>query len=127
VASHLEELRAVPTQGIFLDCLYDERHFTVFKKEIWPGGKMDPDLVSLTLRAAEENDFKIRTSVIPFGATDGSAFALAGIPSVSMFMQDMSKMAPNYHTRQDTVENIRPQSITIALQTVIDMVRHLDQ
>jgi aminopeptidase YwaD len=123
---HLEEMKALPTYGIFLDCLYDEQYFTVFKREIWPGGKMDRGLVDLMLKAAGENDFKIRTSMIPFGATDATAFARAGIPSVSMFMQDMSKMAPNYHTRLDTIENVRPQSLTVTLQTVIDMLRHLD-
>jgi aminopeptidase YwaD len=126
-ARHLEECHALPTYAIFLDCLYDEDYFTVFKREIWTGAKLDPGLVDLTLKAAGENDFKIKTGVIPFGATDGSAFALAGIPSVSMFMQDMSKMAPNYHTRLDTIEQIRPRSLAVALQTVIDMVRHLDE
>jgi aminopeptidase YwaD len=124
---HLEELKALPTQGIFLDCLYDEDYFTVFKREMYMGVGLDPGLVDLTLKAAGENDFKITTGVIPFGATDGSAFAQAGINTVSMFMLDMSRMPPNYHTRHDTIEYIKPRCLAVALQTVIDMLRHLDQ
>ena len=126
-ARHLEECRALPTYAIFLDCLYDEDYFTVFKREMYMGVGLDPGLVDLTLKAAGENDFKIKPGVIPFGATDGSAFAQAGIATVSMFMLDMSRMPPNYHTRHDTIEYIRPRSLAVALQTVIGMVRHLDE
>jgi Peptidase family M28 len=124
---HLEEFSAIPTYGIFLDCLYDEDYFTVFKREMYMGVGLDQGLVELTLKAAGENDFKIKTGVIPFGATDGSAFAQAGINTVSMFMLDMSRMPPNYHTRHDTIDYIKPRCLAVALQTVMDMVRLLDQ
>jgi Peptidase family M28 len=126
-ARHLEEFSAIPTYGIFLDCLYDEDYFTVFKREMYMGVGLDQGLVDLMHKAAGENDFKIKTGVIPFGATDGSAFAQAGINTVSMFMLDMSRMPPNYHTRHDTIEHIKPHCLAVALQTVIDMVRLLDQ
>jgi hypothetical protein len=54
-ARHRDESRAIPSYAIFLDGIYDERYFTVFQKEIWPSGKMDPDLVSLAREAAKED------------------------------------------------------------------------
>lgn len=125
-ARHREECEDPPTQAIFLDGIYDERHFTVFRKEIWPGAKMDPNLVDIARQAAEDNGFEIEVGVLPLGATDASAFALAGIPSVSMCLWDTTRLVPHYHTRYDTIERIRPQSLTVALQTVIDMLRRID-
>jgi hypothetical protein len=125
-ARHREECEVLPTYAIFLDGIYDEKYFTVFRKEIWPGGKMDPYLVDLAVKAAEDNDFEIKTRILPLGATDASAFALAGIPSVSMCLWDTSRLVPHYHTRHDTIDLIRPQSLSIALQTVIDMLRRID-
>jgi len=125
-ARHREECVDLPSYAIFLDGIYDERHFTVFRKEIWPGAKMDPYLVGLAREAAEENGFEIEVGILPLGATDASAFALAGIPAVSMSLWDNTRLVPHYHTRHDTIEHIRPQSLRAALQTVIDMLRHID-
>lgn len=125
-ARHRAECEELPAYAVFLDGIYDERHFTVFRKEIWPGGKMDPHLVGLTQEAAKENGFEIRESVLPLGSTDASAFALAGIPSVSMSLWDTTRLVPHYHTRYDTIDRIRPHSLTVALQTVVDMLRKID-
>ena len=125
-ARHLEECGDLTTCAIFLDGIYDERYFTVFRKELWPGAKMDTSLVRLAREAAEENGFGIDEGVLPLGATDASAFALAGIPSVSMCLWDTSRLVPHYHTRHDTIEHIRLQSLKVALQTVVDMLRRID-
>ncbi|MBU4218020.1 MAG: Zn-dependent exopeptidase M28 [Actinobacteria bacterium] len=125
-ARHRKECEDPPAQAIFLDGIYDERHFNVFRKEIWPGAKMDPYLVDLARQAAEDNGFDIEVGILPLGATDASAFALAGIPAVSMCLWDTTRLVPHYHTRYDTIEHIRPQSLAVALQTVIDMLRRID-
>lgn len=123
---HSEEATALPAYAIFLDGIYDEQFFTVFKKEVWPGGKMDPYLVDLAMKAAGDNGFKIKAAPLPLGATDATAFARAGIPSVSMCLWDATRLVPHYHTRYDTIDQIRPESLTVALQTVIDMLQGID-
>jgi hypothetical protein len=125
-AKHGKTMKTMPTFGIFLDGIYDEQYLTVFKREVWPGAKLDPYLVELAQEAAGRNGFKIKTTVLPVGATDASAFALAGIPSVSLSCQDSSRLVPHYHTRHDTMEHVRPQSLAVSLQTVIDMLKHID-
>jgi aminopeptidase YwaD len=124
--SHRAEQENLPASAIFLDGIYDESFFTVFRKEVWPGGKMDPGLVDLAHQAAEDNGFEIKVGVLPLGATDASAFALAGIPSVSMCLWDNTRLVPHYHTRHDTIEHIKPRSLTVALQTVIEMLKRID-
>jgi hypothetical protein len=125
-ARHVAEQEDLPASAVFLDGIYDESFFTVFRKEVWPGGKMDPRLVDLARQAAEDNGFELRVGVLPLGATDACAFALAGIPSVSMSLWDTKRLVPHYHTRYDTIEHIKPRSLAVALQTVIDMLRRID-
>jgi len=126
-ARHLEELKAIPTFGIFLDNIEDENFLTVFKREISTGAKLDPRLVKLAQEVADENGFRIKTSVIPLGATDASAFALANIPAVSILCHNTARLMPNYHTRHDTIEYVRPQALTVTLQLVVDMLKRLDR
>jgi len=125
-ADHRVEPDGLPAQAIFLDGIYDEQFFTVFRKEVWPGATMDPGLVDTTLRAARIVGQDIALHVLPLGATDASAFALAGIPSVSFSLAENQKLAPNYHTRYDTIDWIRPESLAVALQTVIEMLKLID-
>ncbi len=119
--------RGLPAYGIFLDGIYDEDFFIVNRKEVWPGGRMDPGLVKLTLESARSNGFDVKETILPLGATDATAFAKAGIPAVSISLWDTSRLVPHYHTRLDTIDRIKPRSLAVALQTMIEMVKRLDE
>ncbi len=125
-ARHKKEFTRVPTYAIFLDGIYDESFLTVFRKELWCGAKMDPYLVSLAEDAAAACGYPIKNTVMAVGATDGSAFAREGIASVSICCQDSSRLVPNYHTRHDTIEFVRPQSLKVTLRLVLEMLRRID-
>jgi len=125
-AKHLEESKTLPTYVIVLDGISDERHFSVMQKEVWLSAKMDPYLVDVAKDAAKDNGFEIKSGVLPLGATDASAFCQAGIPAVSLILTDNTTLVPYYHTRLDTMECVRPESLTVCLQTVIDMIRKID-
>jgi Zn-dependent M28 family amino/carboxypeptidase len=126
-ARHKHEYADLPTCAICLDNIADENIHTAYKREIWCGAKMDPYLVDVAREAAAANGREIITTVMAVGATDGSAFAREGIPSVSICCYDSSRLMPNYHTRHDVIENVRPQSLSVALQLVIDMLQRIDQ
>ncbi len=123
---HKKEFMRLPTYAIFLDGIYDESFLTVFRKELWCGAKMDPYLVGLAEEAAAACGHPIKSTVMPVGATDGSAFAREGIASVSICCQDTSRLVLNYHTRHDTVEHVRPQSLEVTLRLVLEMLRRID-
>ncbi len=125
-ANHAPDGDTLTSCGIFLDGIYDEQFFTVFTKEVWPGGKMDPGLVELAVGSANDSGYDIKKALLPLGATDASAFAIAGIPSVSMCLWDASRLVPHYHTRYDTIDHIKPSSLTVALQTLIEMLSRID-
>ncbi len=126
-AAHATEMREFPTWAIFLDGIYDQRFLTVFEREIWPGGRMDPRLVELAVECARRLGYPIRRGILPLGATDASAFARQGIPSVSVTLWDTTRLVPHYHTRLDTEERIKPESLGVALGLVVEMIREIDE
>jgi len=44
-----------------------------------------------------------------------------------LLAQDTSKLVFNYHTRHDTLDNVRPRSLSVMLQMVKDMIAELDR
>jgi Zn-dependent M28 family amino/carboxypeptidase len=126
VSKHKEDFTSVPTYGIFLDGICDENFLTVFTREVWPGARHDARLIELANSVASENGLSMKNGVLPVGATDAAAFSLAGVPSVALCCQDNSRLVPNYHTRLDTIDYVRPESMEVSLQIVIGMLNHLD-
>ena len=127
VSKHLTEMKETPTYGLLLDCIYDEKFLTVAKREIFTGATHNHDLVKMAQEVAAIHSWPIAAKVIPVGATDASAFSLRGIPSICLLCQDISRLVPNYHTRNDTYAYIRPESLSVSLQVVIDMIERIDQ
>ena len=127
VKAHQKELQATPTFGIFLDGIYDEKYLTVVNREVFTGAKHDPYLVKLAQQCAAERAWPIKALPIPMGASDAAAFSREGrVPSICLLCQDISRLVCNYHTRFDTIEHIRPESLAVSLQLVIDMLEKLD-
>ncbi len=125
-ARHRKEILSLPSHAIFVDGVYDEGFLTVFRKELFCGAEMDPYLVELAREAAAANGYPMKTMTLQLGATDASAFVREGIPSVSMCCWDVSRLVPHYHTRLDTIDRLRPQSLAVSLQVVLDMLKRLD-
>jgi len=125
-AAHAEEMKALPTWGLFLDGIYDEQFLMVNRKEISMGTKMDPHLVSLAEEVTREHGWPLHVGVLPVGATDASAFVQEGIRSLSLGCVDTSKLPPHYHTRLDTIDYVRPESLSVSLQLVAEMIERID-
>ena len=127
VKKHLNELKETPTYALFLDGIYDEKFLSVTNRELCTGAKHDPQLVRMAQEVAASHGWPIRSRWIPLGATDASAFSVKGIPAICLHCQDTSRLVPNYHTRNDTCEHIRPESLAVSLQMVIDIIERLDK
>ena len=124
---HREDFHRLPTYGLFIDGVYDERHLTAVPREIALGTRHDSALVALAQQVAEKNGWPLFQHVIPFGATDASAFAPHGVRTVALLCQDATRLVPNYHTRLDTLDRVRPQSLSTMLQLVHEMIAELDR
>ena len=127
VSKHLQEMKTTPTYGLFLDGIYDEKYLTVTDRELCTGAKHDPELVKMAQDAAASRNWHIFTRMISIGGTDASPFSLKGIPAICLHCQDTTRAVPNYHTRDDTYEHIRPESLAVSLQLVLDMLKQIDK
>lgn len=124
---HRAELHAIPTFVLNVDGVYDERYLTVIHRELTTGARHDPRLIRLARERARARGFACHQHVIPLGASDATAFAQAGVPSVTLLCQDATRLVPNYHTRLDTLEHVRPESLRVMLQLVLDMIEEIDR
>jgi len=124
--AHGRELRSLPCYVLNVDGVYDEQFLTVVERELALGVRHDPRLVALAERVAGRRGWKLRRGLVPFGGTDAAVFTRAGVSSVSLGCQDISRLVPNYHTRLDTLERVRPDSLTVMLQVVLDMIEEID-
>jgi hypothetical protein len=126
VERHLDEMKATPAYGLFLEVIYDERFLKIASREICTGARHDRGLIRLAEQVAGRHGWALDVKLIPFGGTDASPFSLKGIPSVCVLCQDISRLVPNYHTRNDTYDHIRPQSLSVSLQLVLEMLKEID-
>ena len=127
VKKHLQELKQTKTYGVFVDGVYDEKFLSVVHREICTGARHDPVLVKMAQDAAAARKWPILRTAIPLGASDATEFSNAGISATCLVCQDTSRLVPNYHTRYDTIEHIRPESLAVTLQLVIDMLERIDK
>ncbi len=128
VTRHLEELKSLPTYGLFLEMIKDEKDLAVWKGESSTGARHDPQLVKMAQEVAASHDWPIFVGQMPvLMTTDTDSFSLNGIPAVCLTSCDHSKIDPTYHTRYDTCDHIRPESLSVMLQLVIDMIQRIDE
>ncbi|MEW5946418.1 MAG: M28 family peptidase [bacterium] len=128
VTAHGKEMKKLPTFGLFLDGIYDEKFLTVVSRELFTGAKHDPGLVRTALSAAADRGWRMKKKMVLLGGTDAAAFSReGGIPSTCILCQDISRLVPNYHTRNDTIEHIRPESLSVTLQLVVDIIERIDK
>jgi aminopeptidase YwaD len=126
VKKHLAELKRTPTYGIFLESTADERHLTAATGELFTGAKHDRTLVEMACKIAAGHGWPIKSKSIPLGATDAVAFSKKGIRATCLLSQDTTRLVPNYHTREDTPEHVRPEALSVTLQMVIEMIQRID-
>jgi hypothetical protein len=126
VERHGNELRALPSHGIFVDSVYDERLVTILTSELFTSVRHDPRLIALAKDAATKRGIQTRETALLLGATDASAFGGAGLSSVCLIAQDTTRLVPNYHTRLDVIDYVRPEALAVIMQLVLDMLERID-
>jgi Zn-dependent M28 family amino/carboxypeptidase len=127
VEQHRAELRALPTHGIFVDSIYDETHLTIITSEPFTGARHDAFLIRLAQEEAARRGQPIHDTLLALGATDASAFGVDGLSSICIIAQDTTRLVPNYHTRLDVIDHVRPESLAVVMQLVLDMIERIDE
>jgi hypothetical protein len=127
VERHATELRRIPTFGLFLDGICDERHLAAVRREYFTGARHDDRLVRLACEVGARRGWQVKTTDIPVGGTDAAAFSRIGVPAFTLVAMDCASLVENYHTRLDTLDRVRPAALSRALQTVLDVLESLDR
>lgn len=128
VTKHLEKLKTIPTYGLFLEMIKDEKNLAVWKGESSTGARHDPELVKMAQEVATSHNWPIFVGQMPvLLTTDADSFSLNGVSAICLTSCEHSKLDPTYHTRYDTYEHVRPESLSVMLQMVIDMIQRIDE
>ena len=128
VTTHLREMKAMRTYCLNVDGVKDEKFLSVVKGESPTGAKYDPELVKMAQDVAESHNWPVAVvQQPPLFPYDATPFALNGIRATCLYCADSSKWDPTYHTRYDTYEHIRPESLSVMLQLVVDMIQRIDK
>jgi hypothetical protein len=127
VERHATELRRIPTFGLFLDGICDERHMAAVRREYFTGARHDDRLVGLACEVGALRGWEVKPADILVGGTDAAAFSRIGVPAFTLVAMDCRSLVDNYHTRLDTLDRVRPEALSRALQIVLDVLESLDR
>ena len=113
----------VETIFVGFDTVRDAEYMMIYERDMNGLVKLDKDACALMKDAAAKCGEDVPLGAIPLGSTDAAAAAQAGIKAASFVAMDPAP-ARYYHTRLDTADNLRPETISkgveIALQSLFD-------
>lgn len=113
----------VETVFASIDTIRDEDFISIYNRDMSGMIRNDEQACWLMKNAAEKIGIDVPMAPIPLGATDAAAASQAGVKAASLVAMDPAP-ARYYHTRLDTAENLKPETIEkgleIAIQTVFD-------
>jgi len=115
------------TYAVFLDAIADLAHLKVVTREWGPRARHDERLVAMVCEEGWARGIPVQPAVIRFGGTDAAAFTRAGIPSVAIVGQAVDRLPPEYHTRLDTPDRVRPEALEATLAIVLGILRRLEE
>jgi len=128
VRRHLKELKATPTYALCLEMIVNEDSLEVLEGESSTGARHDPQLVKMAQEVAASHNWPVAVIQLPPPhGTDAAPFSLSGIPATCLASNQLGFNDPTYHTRYDTYEHVRPESLSAMLQLVIDIIEWLDK
>lgn len=110
-----------------LDSIKEKKYLTIASSELNTLVFYDKANVQLV-----ENSFKAMNTayhVLPIGvgASDASAFHIAGLPAVCVIGMRSDSLDPIYHTRLDVIENIEPEALDAMKEVLIHFIETWDK
>ncbi|MGB9734753.1 MAG: DUF4910 domain-containing protein [bacterium] len=112
VKRHLNELKSIPTYVLNFDMVGGDGVLRVVKKELEVRSTHSKDFVNFVCTAAQKGNVKVKKAILPFGNTDATPFSRKGILATSIVRLDATGLPGHWHTPEDTVKNIKEDSLT---------------
>lgn len=110
-----------------LDTIKEKEHLTIVTTEINTFVSYDKKHVQLVENAFNDTNTPYKKLPIAVGATDASAFHIAGLPAVCVIGMQSEKLDPCYHTRLDTVDLIEEEALQSMKKVLINFIETWDR
>lgn len=122
-----ERLKKENAVLINFDTIKSKEHLTLVTGEINTLVKFPPELVNEMEKAFQSVNVSMKKRAIPIGASDGSAFAIEGLPAITIIGMDSDNYDPCYHTRLDNLSNLEPEGLTEMKKVLVHFIKTRDQ
>lgn len=109
------------------DTIKSKEHLTLVTGEINTLVKFPHDLIHEMEQAFQTMNVSMKKKAIPIGASDGSAFAIEGLPAITIIGMDSENYDPCYHTRLDNLNNLEPEGLAEMKKVLIHFIKSRDQ
>lgn len=120
-----KELVTDNTYAINLDSFRDMEHFNVVKKDTLQFIPFDKELIELSKQAIENCNLQSHIIENPVGGSDSTAFAKAGIKTITLNAQD-PRPTDYYHTTNDGMDNLNIDTLEKGFDVVVELIRLID-
>lgn len=120
-----KELVTDNTYAINLDSFRDMEHFNVVKKDTLQFIPFDKELTELSKQAIENYNLQSHIIENPVGGSDSTAFAKAGIKTITLNAQD-PRPTDYYHTTNDGMDNLNIDTLEKGFEVVVELIRLID-
>lgn len=119
--AHKEEYEDVPTIVVALDTFRDLEDMAVYDRDLSGTLRHDLQVKYLVKNAAANCGYDLPFASIYVGGSDAAAFTRQGYQATCL-----AAMNPDppvyYHTRGDTVENMRPECINVGIDIMTEVI-----
>ncbi|HRH56297.1 MAG TPA: DUF4910 domain-containing protein [Chitinophagales bacterium] len=124
--SHKQQLLDEKAFLFNIDTIKDLEHLTIGLSETNTLVKYDEKYVNLVEASFKATHVNYKKLGLHVGASDGSAFAIEGLPAICIIGMDSEKLDPCYHTRLDTIDCIHPEAMEAMKKVVIHFIEIWD-
>ena len=114
------------TYVLNLDSFRDMDNFNVVCKDSLQFVPFDKELIQLSKQAIDNCNVQSHLIENPIGGSDSTAFARAGIKTVTLNAQD-PRPTNYYHTTNDGMDNLRIDTLEKGFEVVTELIRLIDE
>lgn len=121
-----KEIVTEDTYALNLDSFRDMEHFNVVKKDTLQFVPFDKELTQLSKQAIDNCGVESHIIENPVGGSDSTAFAKAGIKTITINAQD-PRPTNYYHTTNDGMDNLNIDTLEKGFEVVKELVKLIDE
>lgn len=124
--SNREQLKKENAFLVNIDGVRLVKEVAIVERELMNGTRHTPALIEGMKKSFAAQNIPYKLVMVPIGGTDGVSFARQGLPSVSLIGMSASEYDFTYHTRNDLVEHIEPQSLENVKKGIEGLIKDWD-